>query len=311
MKFGAVLWTHSTTWPSLRDTALAVERAGYDSLWIDDHLATVRGEWHDPKLEGWTVLSALAPLTERVTLGLLVSPMSFRHPAVIAKMAVTLDHVSGGRAILGLGAGYFEREHEAYGLEFLSSPGERVARLEEGIDLARRLLDGESFDHSGRFYGLKEALVAPRPVQERLPIMVGGMGKPKTLGIAARYADIWNGYNTFDLLVEANRFLTDKCLEIGRDPGAIERTFIRFAIVRDDAAEAQRVNDRIFERHRRYYDMKPEEVDLCGTPAEVAEVLRRYADAGFEHVIWGFEEPFDLDTIERVGDVRRELASLG
>src|SRR5204863_6394463 len=133
---------------------LAVEAAGFDSLWLDDHLLSDEGDWHDPKLEGWASLAALAALTNRVDLGLLVAANTFRNPGLTAKLATTLDHLSDGRFILGLGGGWFEREHEAFGLDFGAGFGERLDRLEESIGLIARLLAGEQVTDEGRFYRL-------------------------------------------------------------------------------------------------------------------------------------------------------------
>ena len=169
MLFGAAFWVNRTTWPDLRDACQAVERAGWDSIWIDDHLLADEGDPTHPKLEGWSTLSALAVSTRRVRLGLLVAANTFRNPGLTAKLATTLDHLSGGRAILGLGGGWFEREHDAFGFDFGAGFGERLDRLEEAVGLIRRLLDGERVTHHGAAYELHDALVAPRPIQRHLP----------------------------------------------------------------------------------------------------------------------------------------------
>ena len=165
MRFGAAFWINRTDWPDLRDACLAAERAGWDSLWIDDHLLADEGDPADPKLEGWATLSALAVLTERVRLGLLVAANTFRNPGLTAKLAATVDHLSGGRLVLGLGGGWFEREHDAFGIDFGAGFGERLDRLDEAVGLIRRLLDGERVTHEGRFYTMRDALCAPLPVQ--------------------------------------------------------------------------------------------------------------------------------------------------
>ena len=194
MQFGAAYWINRTTWPDLRDACLAAERAGWDSLWIDDHLLADEGDPTDAKFEGWTTLAALAALTVRPRLGLLVAANTFRSPGLTAKLATTLDHLSGGRAVLGIGGGWFAREHEAFGIDFGAGFGERLDRLDEAVGLIRRLLDGESVTHDGRFYAMHDAICEPRPVQARLPILIGGSGPTKTLRTTARYADLWNGY---------------------------------------------------------------------------------------------------------------------
>src|SRR5918995_4284224 len=167
MRFGAAFWIQRTDWPSLGDACLAVEHAGWDSLWLDDHLLADEGDWRDPKLEGWATLGAVAGLTELVRLGLLVSANTFRNPGLTAKLATTLDHVSGGRAILGLGGGWFEREHDAFGIDFGSGFGERLDRLDESVPLIRRLLDGERVTHQGSWYRMDDAVCEPAPVQPR------------------------------------------------------------------------------------------------------------------------------------------------
>src|SRR5262245_1744732 len=137
MHFGISLWCQATDWPELRSTAVLVDRLGYDHLWVTDHLLPIYGRDDMPVYEAWTALAALAGATEQVTLGPLVSPITFRNPALLSKMAVTLDHATGGRAILGLGAGWFEREHVAFGLGFGAGPAERVAWLSEALPVIR------------------------------------------------------------------------------------------------------------------------------------------------------------------------------
>jgi alkanesulfonate monooxygenase SsuD/methylene tetrahydromethanopterin reductase-like flavin-dependent oxidoreductase (luciferase family) len=166
VRFGAAFWIQRTDWPDLRDAALAAEQAGFDSLWLDDHLLSDEGDWRDAKLEGWLALTALAPLTH-VRLGHLVVANTFRNPGLTAKMAATLDNISGGRFVLGLGGGWFGREHEAFGLDFGSGFGERLDRLEEATDIIERLLAGEHVTYHGRFYDIEDAICEPRPVQPR------------------------------------------------------------------------------------------------------------------------------------------------
>src|SRR5262245_2126632 len=162
VRFGAAYWIQRTDWPDLRDACLAAEAAGFDSLWLDDHLLSDEGDWREGKLEGWLALTALAPLTS-VRLGHLVVANTFRNPGLTAKMVATLDHISNGRFVLGLGGGWFGREHEAFGLDFGSGFGERLDRLEEATDVIERLLAGQRVTHHGRFYDLEDARCEPRP----------------------------------------------------------------------------------------------------------------------------------------------------
>ena len=231
-RFGAAFWLNRTTWPELRDAALAAETVGWDSIWLDDHLLCDEGEEQDPRLEGWTALAALAALTSRVRLGHLVTAVTFRNVGVIAKMATTLDHVSGGRFVLGLGGGWHAREHDAFGIPFGFGFGERLDRLDEAASLLRRLLDGETVTHAGRFHSLDRAVCAPRPLQSHLPILVGGTGRRKTLRTAARVADTWNACATPEELVELSAVLAEHAAAVGRDVRSIARQVYLNVVIR-------------------------------------------------------------------------------
>ena len=233
MRFGAAFWINRTTWPDLRDACLAAERAGWESIWIDDHLLADEGDPADPKLEGWATLSALAVLTDKARLGLLVAANTFRNPGLTAKLATTVDHLSDGRLVLGLGGGWFEREHDAFGIDFGAGFGERLDRLDEAVGLIRRLLDGERVTHEGRFYTMRDALCAPLPVQPRLPILIGGSGPTKTLRTTARYADLWSGFGSLNGSRPTSEILRQRCEEIGRPFDEIERTVTVDVLIRE------------------------------------------------------------------------------
>lgn len=305
MKFGAVFWVDRTTWPSLRDAALAAESAGFDSIFIDAHLMPVHGHWGDPKLEGWTALTALGPLTRRVTLGLLVQPTTFINPAITVKKAVTLDAITDGRVILGVGAGYYEREHAAYGLDFGSSARERLDRMEEALIIMRRLLAGEVIDHEGRFYRMQNASVAPTPAHGHMPILVGG-ASPRVLRIAATLADMWNGWGTLEELRQLNARLDQLCVDQGREPETLERLFMRNVLVRATPEEAYEDWDRISANHGEQHTNK-EPLQIGGPPEAVAAEFRKYAEAGCQHATLPFREPFDLETIESLPRVRAAM----
>ena len=237
-RFGLQLWAQQTDWPGFRDAALAAEEAGWDSVWTWDHLMAIFGPWEQPIFEGWSVLAGLAPITSRVRLGLMVGANTFRNPGHTAKLATTLDHLSGGRAVLGIGGAWFEREHEAYGIDFFSGHGERLDRLDESVMLMRRLLDGERFSHEGRFYTFADALLAPRPVQSHLPILVGGSGPRKTLRTVALRADGWNTSGTIEEVRAKLDLLAEHCSDVGRDMARIEKTVSFPITLRDDRAAA-------------------------------------------------------------------------
>ena len=311
MRFGAAFWIQRTDWPRLRDAARSVEEGGWESLWLDDHLLSDEGDWRDPKLEGWASLAAVATSTQRVRLGLLVSSTTFRNPGLIAKLATTVDHVSAGRAVLGLGGGWFEREHDAFGIDFGSGFGERLDRLDEATMLIRRLLDGERFSHAGRFYQVHDAVCEPRPIQARLPILIGGSGPTKTLRTTAMYADLWNGYGSPDRIAATSDVLRQRCAEVGRAFDEIERTVTVHAVIRDDATAALAAWADTAARNgldgRIAADGSDRGLTVGGSPREVASFLDGYRRIGISEVIFVFRDPFDLESIERVGEVRAAL----
>jgi F420-dependent oxidoreductase-like protein len=311
MRFGAAFWINRCTWADLREACLAVERAGWDSLWIDDHLLADEGDAGDPKFEGWTTLAALAMVTTRVRLGLLVAANTFRPPGLTAKLATTLDHLSDGRAVLGIGGGWFAREHEAFGIPFGTGFGDRLDRLDESVELIRRLLDGETVTHDGRFYRMDAAVCQPRPVQARLPILIGGSGPTKTLRTTARYADLWNGYGEPAAIAATSEILRARCAEIGRPFEAIERTVTVHAVIRDDEAAADAAWAPIARRHglegRVAADGTERGLTFGGSAAAFAAFVDGYRRIGVQEVIVVFRDPFDLETIERIADVRGAL----
>ena len=305
MRFGAAFWVQRTGWPELRDAVLRAEAAGFDDLWIDDHLLSDEGEWPDPKLEGWTTLAAVAAVTSRARLGLMVGATTLRNPGLVAKMATTVDHVSGGRAILGIGAGWFEREHEAFGFDFGSGVGERLDRLVEAVPLIRRLLDGEEVTYQGRFYRFDRAVCAPRPIQPRLPILIGGSGPRKTIPLIARSADMWNAHGTPDALAAAEAGLRAACEVAGRDEREIERTVNLNVVIRADRADAERAWTGWYDRH---HPQDSEGVlEAGGSLDDVAAALAAYREMGFTHPVMIFRTPWDLETIDRLPELRARL----
>jgi alkanesulfonate monooxygenase SsuD/methylene tetrahydromethanopterin reductase-like flavin-dependent oxidoreductase (luciferase family) len=305
-RFGLQLWGQQTDWPGFRDAALAAEDGGWDSVWTWDHLLAIFGPWEQPIFEGWSLLAALGPLTSRMRLGLMVGANTFRNPGLTAKVATTLDHVSGGRAVLGIGGAWFEREHDAFGIDFGSGFGERLDRLDESVMLMRRLLDGERFSHEGRFYTFHDALCAPRPIQARLPILVGGSGPRKTLRIVALRADGWNTGGTVDEAQANLGILAEHCADVGRDIATIEKT-ISFPIVISDDRAAGMARYRAMLDHNGITAMEGNTVPLVGTPTEVADALRPYVELGFETVIVRMPGPYDRETIDRMSEVRELL----
>jgi alkanesulfonate monooxygenase SsuD/methylene tetrahydromethanopterin reductase-like flavin-dependent oxidoreductase (luciferase family) len=309
VKLGVVLWPQQAEWSALAGAAVAADRSGWDSIWTWDHLLSVRSGPDRPIFEGWTTAAAIAATTSSATVGLLVGANTLRNPGLTAKLATTLDHISGGRAVLGLGSGWFEPEHIAHGVEFGRSPGERLDRLDEAVRLIRPLLDGEEVTAAGRFYDFTGARHLPRTIQDRLPILIGGSGPKKTLRIVAEYADMWNTRGDLDELAASDALLRQHCADVGRDPDEIERTCGISMIIRDDPAEAHAA----FLEALRPFDIGPDDVwpAALGPPRAIAEALLPYAAVGFRHLIVALQAPYDRETIERLGEVRRHLEDLG
>src|SRR3954471_16423872 len=234
IKIGALLWPQTNSWPALRDAAIRADEVGLDSLWTWDHLNAIVGPWEQPIMEGWTTLAALGAVTKKPTLGLMVGANTFRNPGLTAKLATTLDHVSEGRAVLGIGGAWFEREHDAFGFETWGSGfPERLDRLDESVMLLRRLLDGERVTHEGRFYRFHDALCEPRPVQAHLPILIGGSGPKKTLRTVALRGDAWNTSGTLDEVEAKLAILDEHCSAAGRDRSSLELTISFPITIRD------------------------------------------------------------------------------
>jgi alkanesulfonate monooxygenase SsuD/methylene tetrahydromethanopterin reductase-like flavin-dependent oxidoreductase (luciferase family) len=305
VKLGALLWPQYTEWQPLQDAAQRADELGFDSLWTWDHLYPIVGDWRGPIFEGYVTLAGWAAVTKRATLGLMVGANTFRNPALVVKEATTLDHVSGGRAILGIGGAWFEREHNAYGIDFGRSAGERLDWLDEAVELMRAMLDSDSARARGQRYAAQDVRNDPRPVQQRLPILIGGSGERKTLRTVAKFADAWNTGGDIDKLRHKDEVLRRWCDEVGRDQSEIERTMsIGATILRSDRSEAERVAADVG-RHNGGW----EGPEIAMTSDELVDTLRPYLDLGFRHVYFDIAAPFDMETLERLAnDVRPALS---
>lgn len=218
------LWpTTAQSWADLADVAAHAAGTGWEGIWVADHFMPSTPPADGPMLECFTVLSALAASVPSVRLGPLVAGNTYRHPAVLAKMVATLDQVSAGRAVLGLGAGWQENEHRAYGIEFFDVAG-RLDRLDEACAVVRGLFDRARTDFRGRHYQLLDAPLEPKPVQAHLPLLIGGGGEKVTLRIAARWADEWNTWGPPEVLAAKGAVLDRHCESIGRDPKEVQRS---------------------------------------------------------------------------------------
>jgi alkanesulfonate monooxygenase SsuD/methylene tetrahydromethanopterin reductase-like flavin-dependent oxidoreductase (luciferase family) len=310
IRLGANCWNQYTTWPDLLGAGRRADALGYHSLWTWDHLYPIVGSSDGPMFEAWLMLAAWAQATERVRSGLMVGSNTFREPALTAKMATTLDHISGGRAILGIGGAWFGEEHEAYGIPFGSGFPERLRWLGEALPIMRGMLHGERPTASGPRYAAKAVRNDPLPVQERLPLLIGGGGERVTLKLVARYADANNLGGGFDNVRRKEAILIQHCETVGRDPTEIERTAgIGSVIIRDSRAEAARVQAAIFEGNGHADPWKDQPV---GTPEEVAERLLPFLGIGYRHLVAGFPSPHDEESMTRfITEVRPILERAG
>jgi len=266
------------------EQAKAAEEAGFGLVTVMDHLYQIGGvgQVDEPMLEGWLTLAALARETKRVRLGTLVTGVTYRNPALLAKQVTTLDTISGGRAVLGLGAAWNDAEHEGYGYEF-PPVGERMDRLDEALAIIKLMFTEDRPSFHGEHYQIERALNVPRPVHPGgPPILVGGGGEQRTLRLVARYADYYNIFNaTPDEVRHKYAVLAERCREIGRDYGQIVKTcHATILIGRDEADVAVKR-----ERHR-WFLGNP----LIGTPAQVAEGVRAYQAAGAEYFIFNLQD---------------------
>jgi F420-dependent oxidoreductase-like protein len=292
------------TWPRWQRIVTTVERAGFAGLFRSDHFTNPAGPNEDA-LELIASLTWLAANTERIHFGPLVAPVSFRDPVMLTRQIAALSDLSDGRAILGLGAGWQEREHASFGYDLLDVPA-RIDRLGEGLDVAARLLrsdDPQSFD--GRFFTLRDAVLLPRPAQH-VPILVGCNGPKRTMRLAARYADIWNGGAAGpDAYREKSEHLDDLVRQEGRKPGEVKRTMMTGVYFGRSEAELEGRVER-FRRRPDLADRSPAEIvallrdagPIVGGPDEVRAQLAAYADAGVEEIMLQWLDLDDTDGIE-------------
>ena len=305
-KLGILLWSQATDWPRFMAAAKRVDALGYEHLWTWDHLYAIFGDPYQPIFEGWSVLNAWAVATEKTRLGLLVGANTFRNPSLVAKVAATLDHVSNGRAILGIGGAWYELEHTAHGIEFGSGFGQRLDWLDEAVGAMRGLLDGKTVTSNGGRYEFSELRHQPLPVQKHLPIMIGGGGEKKTLRTVARYADMWNGMGPLDTMRHKVDVLREHCSAVGRNFDDIEMTIGCKVTIRDSQAEAERVwRDHMEYNRTPLSRVEGDATFWRGTPEQIAEKLIAYRELGFNTAISEMPAPYDEESLERlIGEVK-------
>ncbi len=271
MRFSA--WPGSATrWEDLLRFCQHAEATGWDGLWIADHFMPNQEDTSGPVQEAWTLLAAIAARVPRVRIGTLVTGVTYRHPAVLAKQAAQVDIISGGRLVLGIGSAWQENEHEAYGIPF-HTVGGRLRRLEEAVQIITSLFENELTTFEGRHYRVTNAALAPKSVQRPgPPILVGGGGEKVTMRIAAQYADEWNVWGLPDVMAQKGAVLDRHCADLGRDPSEIKRSANAPLVLSDDPEVVERA-------------LQPGRPMIAGNVQQVKEIIQQYVDAGVDELI--------------------------
>jgi|TARA_B110000967_G_scaffold193777_1_gene221650 F420-dependent oxidoreductase-like protein len=290
MRFG--FWPNPrSNYEDTKTLAQHAEATGWDTLWLADHFLPDEDELI-PVHESWITLAALARDVPRVRLGTMVTSNTYRHPAVLANMVTTLDNLSGGRVVLGLGSGWQQNEHEAYGIPY-GTAGSRLRMLDEACQVIKGLFTNEYSDFEGEFYQLKRAPLEPKPVQEKLPLMIGGGGEKVTLKIAAKYADEWNVWGDVDTLVKKMKILDQHCETVGRNPAEIERSGVALLFLSEDESYLKRMKS-----------LRMPSPAIIGNVNEVRDIVAAYDEAGVKELI---VPDFTLGTLIGAGQEKRNL----
>jgi F420-dependent oxidoreductase-like protein len=283
------------------DIAATAEQAGFDTVWVMDHLYQIGnvGPRTDPMLEAYTLLGGIAARTSTASLGTMVTGVTYRNPALLAKMVTTLDIVSSGRAILGIGAAWNDDEHDGYGFDF-PPVRERMDRLEEALRICRAMFTEEAPTFDGRYYRIHDVLNAPRPVRSGgIPILVGGSGERRTLRLVAQYADACNLFGDIPTLRHKLEVLEAHCADVGRDPSTIVKTRLGSLVIGASQAEAERKAEA--RAAQPYINPGYQRTWMVGDPDAVAEQARTYLDAGMDGLIFNMPDAYDLESVALAG----------
>jgi F420-dependent oxidoreductase-like protein len=304
IRFGIHSGPQHTSYADYVQLWKTAESLGYDWASVFDHFIPIFADPEGPCFEGPTLLAAMAAQTSRIRCGILVVGNTYRNPAVLAKIAATIDHVSGGRLELGVGAGWWEMEHDEYHIPF-PSIGRRIRMLGESARILKSLWTEHRTTFNGRFYQMTDALCDPKPVQQPLPLWIGGMGEQLTLRVVAESAD---GWNTFLMPLDQYRHkldvLAEHCRAVGREPNDIRKSLVLQGVVIDDGTPAAQRRIEAARAQNR--------AAMVGAPEQVAEQLLRYAELGVGDFILGARPPADYEGlrlfIEKVAPIMRKEA---
>ena len=301
IRFGIQTPPQQTTWQELRDTWRLIDSLDYDTAWTFDHFFPILSDITGPCFEGWISLTALAAETSRVEMGTLVTGNTYRHPALLANMGATLDHTSGGRLIMGIGAAWFEEEHTAYGIPFYTT-AERIHRLDEAVEIIKRLWTERQTTFEGRYYRIKDAYCEPKPVRKPYPpIMIGGGGEKLMLRVIAKHADIWNTFGSPELFRHKIEVLRGHCDAVGRNFDDIEISWAGLTLLTESSAE----KDAAVSAMAQAFGQPVEQVEpglLIGSAEEVRDRIERLVAVGVTHFIILASAPFNHDSIRRFAE---------
>jgi F420-dependent oxidoreductase-like protein len=300
MKFGLFTSTSGLTWGQLQALWRHIEETGWDSACVTDHFMPNTRDPVDETLECWTALAGLALTTKRMRIGTLVTGNTYRHPAVVAKMAANVDIMSGGRLICGIGAAWQKNEHEAYGIPFYTV-GERLNRFEEACQVLLGLWTEHKCTFQGKYYQLHDAPLYPKPVQKPHPeLLIGGGGERRTLRIAAKYATHWNCWAGPETMKRKIHILQEHCAAVGRDPATITCSANMPLLFSDEPEEVEQL---IASVNRRYGWPEPYVRDLllAGSPAQMQEKIGQLRDIGIDQIfIPTFLPPYSIEALDRL-----------
>ena len=298
MKFGVSIGQERVTWPEIEEAAVLIEELGFDSLWCHDHLIpSDPGRNEGPCLEAWALLGALARMTKNISIGPMVIGNTYRNPVLLAKSATTVDIISGGRLIFGIGAGWFEMEHTAYDFPFYTV-GERISRLDDSVELIKKLWTSDGpVNHSGKYYSLTNAPFNPQPVQQpHPPILIAGGGEKRTLRVVAKWADMMNVHGAAETVAHKYRVLEEHCRQVGRNSAEIVKSANGAFIPPEKMDDWAMYMDRLSKT-------MPEQMKARSSGAVVGDMdtirdwVRGHTEVGTQHIIFTMRSPYPLESL--------------
>jgi F420-dependent oxidoreductase-like protein len=301
VRFGVQTPPQNCSWQDLVSVWKTIDVAGYDTAFGFDHFFPIFSDPSGPCFEGWMSLAALAAHTSKVEVGLLVTGNTYRNPGLLAKMAATLDHATGGRLIFGIGSGWFEQEHKAYDIPFYTT-GERIRRLDEALQIIKSLWTQKQTNISGKYYSIKDAWGEPKPMRKPYPpVLIGAAGEKMTLKVVAKHANIWNTFGTPEIFRNKLQILKEHCATVGRNFDEIEVSWAGFGLVCNSESEKPQALGKL----AAMWGRSPEEMDataLVGTVDQIRSRIDEFMKVGVTHFIVSASAPFDFAGIRRFAE---------